>query len=1116
MFKIISPKKLILFFFFLLICIVAFSFAISGTSFYKKKLNFSFSIFRKIYRAFAQEVELRLVPYLFPRFPQRLIYLLGEGEKLSREIIKLNQELNESLEQNCDCANAISECRVVEGKCIPVKVLGNVCNDLVKINDLKEEINDRIDNLALVREVLLREMKSGLKEELKTLAPELAQEIESKLNQFLEESENLIDRAVKNREIYSKDYTPRCKAECKAGPIFGVKNCARLGVGPQKSIQLKAKVGITLKDIEMGEVKIEKFGIALPEKLRFPTFGDITLSIPPQTLSVCFPFEKNQLTLQPPYFESLPTLSFTCPSLPPLEFPQFKIPKLPKDIKIPLPSIPSIKSSLEQGDIPGLEESERIREELIRKAQEEIENFKKQIEESVNQINQLLQEAPEDLPEDVKESTKEEFEKEKNEILEEYKKVEEEISKELKTPPVEFTTQGISKEHQYQSLESKGLETKFTSSYQCAQTPGNYSVESSPWTNWYFEILSWLMEECTKFPGMSTRVGLANKAKDCYNPDKVVETIIKECESLERRCGLFIQLPEICQKIGYSCTDSGSRASEVGAAIQCQELFKQEALPVPSECEFVYSTFCPLGFTVLEQGICVRGNFNPISVLSNKCSELKDKGRENPPLPCKLLPLFKRSLENPAEEKYFSSRTKCPAQNLLNLPFGFGGGIGFSCPISIPTSPKIVLPDIVIPDITLPAFRVPPFFEIKLPKIIIEDIILPDLELCDLNKCANIFPDLNFRAPQLNLSTFDLNVPVPQIPNFSLLARVDFLPIVFSPPQINLFNLLLPELSLPEISLPSPQVTFAITGIDLSPIFDLIFTFIINALGSPDYGFCLDYRIHKTFLSIVFPDYYVSFDKFLGKYAEKIPSWEIPFCKDINNFCEKIRNGLGQGGWRTKAKDIESVLNGVIGKIQRELDEGKKEIEEETKKALTQVFQQEYGEIIYRVINEELMRRGLSFEEYIKNQKEKECFLVPLPERKIIIKLGNFATKRVEKKNNQTLIYIPLNISNEIPIPWPERLKEKITLQNPISYALPKYPLSALNYEKEFTIKGPGFQPKSFSIDFGKINQGDCNIQPPSGENPFPLDQIRAKIEEMRDIESKINESYQTVKKFLE
>jgi len=1080
----------------------------------------------------SQVLAQEYTPYFFPRFPQRLIYVLSEANWLIEELVVLNEELNKQLRKS-NCKFAVSQClpRITFGGlgCTPARVLGVPYKNIKEIEEKKEEIGDRIDNLLHMRKLLVAEMESGLPKELETLRPEVAEELRNNLEKVLKESEKIILTAKKNQDLYNKDYTEKCIAQCQPGPVCGIKACLMVGTGPQRQIEIKAEMEVSLDDLKLGEVGMDKFGLALPDKLQFPQLGDIAITIPPQTLQVCFPLQPITVSAEPPSLATLPTLSFTCPKLPrDLKLPQLPVLKLPKDIEIPFPEIPKTKWCPDIPEIPLTEELEKIRQELITAAEQEIEVFKNKIDEAINQIDKMIEKAPD-------KTTKEALEEFKETLQKEYEKVKEKIPKEAETPPTKFETPGVSKKYQYQSP-------------QYGQT-GDKKVETRAGINWYFETLSWLMEECTKLPIMSGWLGLQEKAASCYDPKKMVKTIVNECNRLwadycrkdEEGRPTGPEPPPLCKKIRYSCKING----DVAAAIQCQNLFKQERLPVPLKCSYyivnvIVSEYgvkyepCPVQYPIQKGRLCLPKNFNPVPALKNKCQGLKDKYPKKPPKPCKILPLFTGKIEEPQQETYYGTPISYPAQNLLNTPFGFGGGLGFNCPIGLPSLPKIVLPDIVIPDIILPEFGIPPFLRVELPSIIIEDLILPDVELCDLNDCANVFPSLHFKLPQLRLPTLDISTPLPQLPGLDLRTRIDLLSINFSLPQINLFNLLLPKLELPKISIPSPKIDFRITGIDMSAIFGLIFTFILNAMDVSDFGYCLAFKIPTTFLSIVYPDYYFSFLKF-----PRIP--EIPFCENVNQFCKNVKNALGPGGWLKKANEIETEFSKTIDKIQKEINKIS-EAGEDIQKAIGEVFKEIYGKAIHDAISKQLVRKGLSLEDYINPRTKeidlskvpfpgvfpvktidgRECLPVSVPQADIILRIVNkkdHPQKKIVRKLSpppiQFVIYVPVDIPVEIPIHWPKNMKE-INLINPLTYDLPGIPLSDLSYKKEFPIKVFGFQPRTFHFDFGRINEGDCLAKPPTGGNPFPISQINGKINEIKSIQTGIESASETIIRILE
>ena len=556
---------------------------------------------------------------------------------------------------------------------------------------------------------------------------------------------------------------------------------------------------------------------------------------------------------------------------------------------------------------------------------------------------------------------------------------------------------------------------------------------------------------------------------------------------------------------------------------ECINLFQEEEKSVPQKCYL--NIIC----SDLKEEVChatPQSVKNALNTLKNECEQLKNKYPQKPLEPCKFLPLFLNKLQPPSSTIYSPTKqSNCPAQKLLNTPFGFGGGIGLNCGLGLPSLPKITLPDIIIPDIILPRFGIPPFFEIKLPSIITEDLHLPDIDLCGLDKCANLFPSLNFNLLHLDLPSFDVSAPIPNL-NTQIEGRINFPRINFSLPSLNLFNFTAPEIALPKIPLPKPKFTFAITGIDTSAIFELISTFILNALDIPDFGGCLTLHIPSTFLSIIFPDYYLSFKKF-----PEIP--KIPYCDDINGFCQDVKDSLGKNGWLKKAQEIEEIVNEKIDYVQKKLNESADISNPEVKKQINKIFEEYAGTISEKIkpyVNPATNSLDLDKVPLDKvpfpgvfpigeggEKKNRKCLPVPLPERNIILRLvtpENMPKDIVQKKGSDIIIYTPLNIPVEIPIPWPEKLK-KIKPIHPIGYKIPKIPLSKISYEKEFPIEGPGFQPRTFSFDFGP-SAGDCVAKPPTGGNPIPISKIETEINKIKDIQSELENASQAIKNILE
>jgi hypothetical protein len=1113
-------KKLI--FLFGILIIFSFSLLILRTNFLKEKINLILFQIKEFHYAFAQVLgnfDFSFSPYIFSRFPYRLLYLLGEGEKLSSEIATSTEELKNQLEK-CDCANTISQCIVQSGNCTPATVIGSACTNTEQINELKREINSKVNKLVLIREILKKEMESGLETELETLREELREHLKNKLNEFLSSTEELINLVNETKILYSQENPLlNCVAKCSPGPSCGVRICA--GVSrKQKHVEIKAKVGIGIDDLKLGKVGFGKFGIALPEEIDLPPLGEMRFTIPSQQLSVCVPFEAVSLHISPPSFAHLPTWTFTCPTFPFKigPFPEWNLRQLPPKFEIPSPPVLNVDfCSLDFHYSFSLQnELEKIRQDFVRATERKINEFKNKINDSINKINENL--------ENLTNWTEAQINNFKNQLSDEYKEIVDEIAEKLRqaqtTPSWGFGFSIPSPEEEKRLTSESLLKDKkeVYLTYQCKPNSANSNVQNaispSSALNWYFNSLNYLMNECAQIPkdidpsilsSLSSIIGnitsdIINEqlgsivgSQLCYSQDTVIETIKKSCLN---SCAKYIQNPilnkkppEICLKIYPGCLGTINE----GAKLQCQEFFKINP-PIPPEC-----------------------NTNPISTLENECSKILNQKWEEIPEPCKLLPIFKGKIEKPGGETYSSPSSTCKGDRILNLPMGFGGGIGISCPVAVPQIPILRLPDIIIPDIILPTFEIKPFFRLKLPRFFIEDIILPDIHLCDINNCAYIFPDLTFNLPQLSLPSLDFSASIPQTPNLYLRARLPLPSVNFSIPSFNLFNFLLPELVLPDIDIPSPKIKFDLVGIDMSAIFDGILAFIANALGIPDITTCFTLQLNTKILDIEFPDYYISFKKYLGKYLDKMASFEIPACKDIRNFCRTVRKSLEEDLVK-KVKKIEKTMNEEISKnIQDPLNQLAAKIENKVREQVERVLEKYLQDILQQVENE-IKRRGYNnIQDYLRVQTTKECFLVNIPQKEFVVKFEPGRDEVIETAD-KVEIYISWGLPKKLKINWPDEVREGIlpSTSTPLVYELPKIPLSELSIEKEISLKLPGFQALDAYLDVGTINTG-CTPEKPDKKNPFPLVDIEAKINgEIKPVKNNIENIFNEVKIILE
>jgi hypothetical protein len=602
----------------------------------------------------------------------------------------------------------------------------------------------------------------------------------------------------------------------------------------------------------------------------------------------------------------------------------------------------------------------------------------------------------------------------------------------------------------------------------CDSSSDQENVELADY-EWYFQTFAYLSEQCQQLPRMVGANWLNEGAQACFDPDKLPSTIVAECQSIwEQYCtseGPKPEIPQICQIIRTSCDD---KQSQEAAALQCQSVSGGNN---PSACQL-----------------------NPALTLKNKCDELKNGGTKEPPDPCKIAPLFTGKIEMPATYQKTASPRSCSAQTIGNYPSSVP-----ACSFSPPTVPKITFPKIIIPDVILPSFSIFPFLEVKLPSFYFEDLALPDIDLCNLNDCTDIFPNLSFNFPSLNLPQInsslrppDLNinfqgaqlkVPLPEIK-----ADIQFPPIVLGVPdisQFNLANLMTPELSMPQIQLPQPRFYFAFSGIDVSAIFELIVTFILNALDVPDYSACLDTSISSVPLRVILPDYYFYWPAF-----PQIP--QIPFCQNIQSFCRDLKAGLRDV--TNKVDQIEAVLNQTLSeKVQQKLNKVSQLTNQELTGKINEILQL-YSQMLRAEIQKAL---GLA-------TIDNGIIRIPpvsltLPEKNITIHLSQ-----------------ELSLPDKITVPWPAELK-RIAVSGGLGYDLPSIPLSKLSYEKEIPIKGPAFQPRTISIDLGALgNRGECIASPPSGGNPCPQGEFQSNINSIKNVQQQVSETSQKIVDILE
>lgn len=593
--------------------------------------------------------------------------------------------------------------------------------------------------------------------------------------------------------------------------------------------------------------------------------------------------------------------------------------------------------------------------------------------------------------------------------------------------------------------------------------------------NRYFQSFSWLSQKCQEMPTMQDlnfsqlRSPMPNtRTSKCYDQSEttgVVPTILSDCATLWQEyddnpinyLSKYKQPlpPTICRLIG------SPNLREQAIVDQCENLFEQEGGgEIPPDC----------GET----------SQSALAFLRGKCQRLT--GEEQIPEPCLLLPLFDGKLSDIGSVEFSSTERGSPAQIIADYPPGMIG-----CSNPSPTLSKITFPKITIPDIHLPDFNLFPLLEINLPDIIFEDLQLPDIELCNLDACKGTLPALKFNAPSIKIPSIKADVDIwpevnlPDIGPIKIPFRVKLPEIPFPrlsanfPQLFNLGNLIVPELQVPKVPLPKPKFSFAFQGINVD-LSSMLLGLVSSAFSIPD-G-CITRTFKGLPIELDLEDQVFSWPEF-----PKSP--EIPYCKDINNFCKQIKKSLNEDVLGKKS-EIEKKVNDEFQKIQADLDREAESINQNLTLDIKGQIETQANGIKTRIEN------------HINNNYVIEDGLLKVPP----LDLSNSLSEITVPEDNS------FGPSKTIPLNWPEALKKiPLSSKNEISYPIPPIPTSKLSYEKVKPIKIPGLQ----EVPSAKLTLGaqypSCTALPPTGGNPCPSDTINANLEEVGQIYQKIEKS---------
>ena len=282
-------------------------------SFFDFSLDFNFKNFLAQIEAFAQETSLELMP----RYPLRIIYLADELMLTMEDLSFLTEDLKDELKK-CDCKNAQSLCGNFNYKgCGSSIVVGDPCPNRREIEEKKEELEGEIRELVFLRNLLETEMKSGLMKEIETLPPDFVQDMKDNLKLILDDTEKTVEKAEKVYDFSQKSPLDACVALCLPGEFPEFDLCAERS---QDSIKLKLKLSVGLEDLDLGQVSIGKINLPLPEEIEIGRMGKLTpFKIKGTEFSFSLDNPLDVIQLQPtrlPLPEEKPYLRFSCPEFP--------------------------------------------------------------------------------------------------------------------------------------------------------------------------------------------------------------------------------------------------------------------------------------------------------------------------------------------------------------------------------------------------------------------------------------------------------------------------------------------------------------------------------------------------------------------------------------------------------------------------------------------------------------------------------------------------------------------------------------------------------------------------------------------------------------------------------
>ncbi len=223
------------------------------------------------------EVDQDFLKKLFPKYPDRLSYILSEINEISHQIEISGNNINSSL-SGCSCNNMQSLCLPTSprigsssGSINPVGAFGDPCSP-----ESRKIITSERKNLE-ANEIRLHYFNSLIEQEIEFLDTEkktLTEEQGDQLDVILNNSQNIITNLIEANSglLGASIFNPldsNCSARCQhnISLSYSIVACIGIGSGEQKPIKLNWLVSIFLQDLDLGAFRISGMQFNFPNHI---------------------------------------------------------------------------------------------------------------------------------------------------------------------------------------------------------------------------------------------------------------------------------------------------------------------------------------------------------------------------------------------------------------------------------------------------------------------------------------------------------------------------------------------------------------------------------------------------------------------------------------------------------------------------------------------------------------------------------------------------------------------------------------------------------------------------------------------------------------------------------